>query len=280
MLQNNSMKKCKRMLAVLAACCLLVAPAARSQENSTWEDVRERGSLRLGVVTGATPWFDKNAQTGEWSGVGYQVGKAAAEALDVSLETVEVTWGGAVAALQSGKIDMMPLLDPTPSRAVAVDFVTYPLLFNPLGVLVRDDMKADSWDDLNRPEVRLSVPQGTSMDEFLTNNAPNATLLRLPGNPETVAAFQSGRADGAVLFLPPLMRFQQKLGSGKVVRPNPPRSNPSSIAVRREADKTWRDFLSTAVLFWHESGKVQGWYEEYLRGAGTDPSKMPPIAPK
>ena len=277
--QDNFAPKIKRALAAMAACCLAAVPAAQAQE-STWNSIKERGAVRLGVVTGATPWFDKNPQTGEWSGVGYQVGKAAAEALDVDLETVEVTWGGAVAALQSGKIDMMPLLDPTPSRAVAVDFVTYPLLFNPLGVLVRDDMDAGDWDDLNRPEVRLSVPQGTSMDEFLTNNTPNATLLRLPGNPETVAAFQSGRVDGAVLFLPPLMRFQQKLGSGKVVRPSPPRANPSSIAVRRETDKTWRDFLSSATLFWHESGKIQGWYEDYLRGAGTDPAKMPPIAPK
>lgn len=274
------MRKAKYALAALAACCLAAAVPAAHAQTSTWDTVKERGSVRLGVVSGATPWFDKDSGTGEWSGVGYQVGKAAAEALGVELELVEVTWGNAIAALQSGKIDMMPLLDPTPKRAVAVDFMTYPLLFNPLGVMVGDDVQADRWEDLNRPEVRLSVPQGTSMEAFLTRNTPNATLLRLPGNAETIAAFQSGRVDGAVLFLPPLMRFQQKLGSGKVVRPSPPRANPSSIAVRREADKTWRDFLSTATLFWHENGSVQGWYEAYLVGAGTDPAKMPPIAPK
>lgn len=271
----------KRITAAVAAAVLATAAtAAQAQNTSTWDTVQERGTIRLGVVSGATPWFDKNSNTGEWSGVGYQIGKATAEALGVKLETVEVTWGNAVAALQGGKIDMMPLLDPTPKRAVAVNFVTYPLLFNPLGVLVSDDTRANTWEDLNRPEVRLSVPQGSSMDAFLTKNTPKATLLRLPGNAETVAAFQSGRADGAVLFLPPLMRFQQKLGSGKVVQPSPARAVASSIAVRREADKRWRDFLSTAVLFWHNNGSVQQWYEEYLLGAGTDPAKMPAIAPK
>jgi len=46
----------------------------------------------------------------------------------VELETVEVTWGTAVSALQANQIDIMFVLDATPERALAIDFPSQPLL--------------------------------------------------------------------------------------------------------------------------------------------------------
>jgi len=48
--------------------------------------------------------------------------------LRVELETVEVTWGTAVSALQANQIDIMFVLDATPERALAIDFPSQPLL--------------------------------------------------------------------------------------------------------------------------------------------------------
>src|SRR5438094_459374 len=81
-------------------------------------------------------------------------------------------------------------------------------------VLVRDGLDVKSWADLNRKEVTIAVTQGTTIDAHVTKVAPNATILRFPSNAETMAAFQSGRADAASMFHPPMVILSQKVGKG------------------------------------------------------------------
>jgi polar amino acid transport system substrate-binding protein len=242
----------------------------------TLEEIKSRGSLRVGV-TQAPPWYSKDPATGEWtSGVGVAAGKAMAEALGVKFEPVEVTWGTAVAALQSNKIDIMFVLDATAERKEAADFPESPLLFYSLAVLAKDDLDVSAWEDLNKSEIKISVPQATSMDKFLTENVANAEIQRFPGNTEAIAAFQSGRVDAVCLFHPPLIAARQKLGSGKIVVPTPVKSNPTSAAVRK-GDTEFVAFVDGQLKDYYQTGKIQTWYEEFLTGFGLDPKAAPPI---
>jgi len=261
--------------AMLAAALLtFTGPGAHAQ--STWETIQSSGKLRMGV-TQAPPWYSKNPATGQWeSGLIVSIGQAMAEDLDVELETVEVTWATAIAALQADKIDMM-FLDATPSRARVVDYPFQPLLYISLAVLARDDLAAESWEDLNQDSVRVAVPQATSMDAFLTRTIPNADIQRFPDNGAALAAFQSGRVDAVSLFHPPLLAARKKFGAGRLVIPTPAFSSPSSIAVRREADKTFRDWVSHAIFYYYETGRTQRWYEEFLTEFGLDPKASPVI---
>src|SRR5687768_3483391 len=118
-----------------------------------------------------------------------------------------------------------------------------PLLYYSLAVLTRDELLVNTWEDLNKPEVRISVPQATSMDKFLTENVGKANIQRLPGNQEAIAAFQAGRADAVTLFRPPLLAARQRLGSGKIIVPKPAQAQPSSAAVRKEDDKTFVNWV-------------------------------------
>ncbi|MEO1112962.1 MAG: transporter substrate-binding domain-containing protein [Pseudomonadota bacterium] len=240
------------------------------------DDIKERGKLRVGV-TQAPPWYSKDPATGEWSsGVGVSAGKAMAEALGVEFEPVEVTWGTAVAALQSNKIDVMFVLDATEERKKAASFPDNPLLYYSLAVLAKDDVPVTSWEDLNKPEIKIAVPQATSMDKFLTENVGNADIQRFPGNTEAIAAFQSGRVDAVCLFHPPLIAARQKLGRGKIVVPSPVKSNPTSAAVRK-GDTDFVTFVDAQLADYYQSGQIQTWYEEFLSGFGLDPKSAPPI---
>lgn len=266
----------KRLAAGLAALAALWSLSAPAQAQSTWETIQSSGKLRMGV-TQAPPWYSKNPATGEWdSGLIVSVGKSMAAELDVELEMVEVTWATAIAALQADKIDMM-FLDATPKRAMVVDYPFQPLLYISLAVLANDDLPADSWEDLNKPEVSVAVPQATSMDAFLTRTIPNADIQRFPDNGAALAAFQSGRVDAVSLFHPPLLAARKKFGAGKIVIPTPAFSSPSSMAVRREADKTFRDWVSHTIFYYYETGRTQRWYEEFLEGFGLDPRASPVI---
>ncbi len=270
----------QRTLSLLLALLLLAAvglPASGlAQGKSTLDAIKERGSLRIGAAQ-AEPWFFKDPATQQWSGFGIALGKALAESLGVKLEIVEVTWGNAIAALQGNRIDLMAVLDATPERQQAADFPKSPLLYYALALLVRDGLDVKNWADLNRKDLTVAVTQGTTIDAHVTKVAPAATILRFPSNAETMAAFQSGRADAASMFHPPMVILSQKIGKGRIGRPAPVYSAASSIAIRQEPDGRFREWLDVAIGRFYTSNQTQVWYEEFLRSRGIDPSKVPAI---
>ena len=242
----------------------------------TIEETKKRGTFRVGV-TQAPPWFSKDPKTGQWSsGLGISMGKAMADALGAKLETVEVSWGNAIAALQSDKIDIMFMLDATPERKQAVDFPESPLLYYSLAVLARDDLPVKTWEDLNKPGVRIAVPQASSMDRFVSEHAAKADLQRFPDNAAAIAAFQSGRVDAVCLFHPPLLAARQRLGKGKIVVPTPAQSQASSAAIRKN-DAEFVAWVDKQLAGFYKSGQTQKWYEAALSDFGLDPALAPPV---
>ncbi|HKH67713.1 MAG TPA: transporter substrate-binding domain-containing protein [Reyranella sp.] len=245
-------------------------------QAGTIEETKKRGTFRVGV-TQAPPWFSKDPKTGQWSsGLGISMGKAMADALGAKLETVEVSWGNAIAALQSDKIDIMFMLDATPERKQAVDFPESPLLYYSLAVLARDDLAAKTWEDLNKPGVRIAVPQASSMDRFVSEHAAKADLQRFPDNAAAIAAFQSGRVDAVCLFHPPLLAARQRLGKGKIVVPTPAQSQASSAAIRKN-DAEFVAWVDKQLAGFYKSGQTQKWYEAALSDFGLDPALAPPV---
>lgn len=250
--------------------------AAQAQDQSTWDAIQDRGSLRIGV-TQAPPWYFNNPATGDWSGLGVSIGAAMAETLGVELEPVEVTWGTAVSALQADQIDIMFVLDATPSRAMTIDFPAQPLLYYALAVLADDDLTIETWDDLNSADISIAVTQGTTMDSYVSARLSDANILRFPSNGESVAAFQSGRVDAVSLFHPPLIAMRERIGRGQIVLPAPIRQSASSAGVRSEDDTCWRDWVNTAISYYYQTGQTQVWYEDFLTEFGVDPSSVPAI---
>lgn len=267
----------RMILAAAAAFAVMAAGTTAQAQDSTMDQVMDNGVLRVGV-TQAPPWYSKDIASGEWTGgLGVSMGQAMADTLGVTFEPVEVTWGTAVAALQANRIDMMFVLDATDARKEAVNFPETPLLYYSLAVLARDDLEITNWEDLNSPDISVSVPQASSMDAFLTENAPNADIQRFPGNAEAIAAFQAGRVDAVTLFHPPLIAARQKLGAGQIVVPQPVESRPSSVAVRKESDTAFVDWVNEQIDGYYTSGQTQTWYEEFLSDFGLDPATVPAI---
>jgi polar amino acid transport system substrate-binding protein len=264
---------------VLVGTALAIAATALpslAAHAGTIEETKKRGTFRVGV-TQAPPWFSKDPKTGQWSsGLGISMGKAMADALGAKLETVEVSWGNAIAALQSDKIDIMFMLDATPERKQAVDFPESPLLYYSLAVLARDDLAVKTWEDLNKPGVRIAVPQASSMDRFVSEHAAKADLQRFPDNAAAIAAFQSGRVDAVCLFHPPLLAARQRLGKGKIVVPTPAQSQASSAAIRKN-DAEFVAWVDKQLAGFYKSGQTQKWYEAALSDFGLDPKLAPPV---
>ncbi|MBS0522498.1 MAG: transporter substrate-binding domain-containing protein [Proteobacteria bacterium] len=266
----------RSLLAVLAAGSGVLAMPFAARADGTLEAAKKRGTLRVGV-TQAPPWFSKDPKTGQWSsGLGVFFGKAMADKLGVKMETVEVSWGNSIAALQADKIDIMFMIDATPERKQAVDFPETPLLWYALAALTRDDLAVKTWNDLDKAGVKIAVPQASSMDRFVTAHAAKADIQRFPDNAAAIAAFQSGRVDAVVLFHPPLLAARQKLGKGKLVVPTPAEWQASSTALRK-GDTEFVNWVNQQLAESYKSGQTEKWYEQAVADFGLDPKLAPPV---
>ena len=254
-----------------------VAGAAIAQQpTSTWQQIKQRGELRIGVTPGE-PWYFKDPASGQWSGIGYRMGQQVAKDLGVKLVPVETTWGNAVAAIQANQIDVMFVLDGTEERKKAIDFPDAPFFWYAEGVLVRDGLQAKTWADLDRENVKIAVTLGTAPDRDLTNRLTKAKIERFQNMDEAIAAFYSGRVDGAAFYHPALVMQQARVKKGQVVIPQPVVALATSAGIRREDDKTFRDFLDKEFDKYYKSGETQKFYEEFLTFRNIDVTKAPPI---
>ena len=252
-----------------------------AEAGSTWDQIMKRGSLRLGVIN-SEPWYfkDLSAPVGSpdaWKGIGPALGRELAQAMNVKLELVETTWGGAVAGLQANQYDVIFMLDGTPQRAMAIDFVPAPILWYPTSVLARDDINAETWEDLDKAEYTVGVTLGATTDTFATGFFKKAKINRYGKTDENVASFQSGRSDFIVLVAPGTDAFAFKLKKGKSIVPRPYQWFAGGTGLRLEESRRWKDFLTTSVIYFYNSGVSQKAYEDFLAFRGMDKTKVHPI---
>ena len=141
--------------------------------------------LRIAVLPGELPYFNKDLATGTWSGMCIEMANDIAKLLDVKLEYTESTYGNSILDLQSNKIDLGFALNPTPQRALVVDF-TQPVFPHPFGAMLRKGLEAKTWADINKPEVKIAVDVGSANETVARRFAPNATIKSLKSRDEVM----------------------------------------------------------------------------------------------
>lgn len=254
---------------------------AQSAPDSTWARITQTKTLRVGAAA-YEPWYYKDPTKSDapggvmvgdtmWRGIGVGLGKEIADGLGVKLEVVETTWANAVAGLQANQFDVMFVLDATPTRALAIDFLSVPVGYYPLVLLAKDDLPGSEWKDFNDPKVRIAVQIGSIMDQFLTKNVPNATLTRFQDAGQTYAALQSGRADAICAVGPSLSLARARMGLGKIINPKPFVPLPAGTGLRWEPNNRFKDYLTAACSYLYSTQKVQEVYAQFLAFRKLDP---------
>ena len=245
-----------------ALASIMKSPAwAQAASDNTLDRIRANKVLRIAVLPGELPYFNKDLATGTWSGFSIEMANDIAKLLDVQLEYIESTYGNSVLDLQSNKIDLGFALNPTPQRALVVDF-TSPVFNHPFGAMLKKGLEAKTWADINKPEVKIAVDVGSANETVARRFAPNATIKSLKSRDEVMLEMSSGRVDcvvnALVLGLTAIAK-NPNLGSYKILQ-SPAVAIPSSMAVRREPDKRWRDFLSAWVEYNRGIGQMREWF--------------------
>jgi polar amino acid transport system substrate-binding protein len=255
----------------------LASPAsAQAAADNTLDRIRANKVLRIAVLPGELPYFNKDLATGTWSGFAIDMANDIAKLLDVQLDFTESTYGNSILDLQSNKIDLGFALNPTPQRALVVDFCAS-VFQHPFGAMLKKGLEARTWADINKPSVAIAVDVGSANETVARRFASNATIKSLKSRDEVMLEMSSGRVDcvvnALVLGLTAIAK-NPNLGTYKILQ-SPSVAIPSSMAVRREPDKRWRDFLSVWIDYNRGIGQMREWFTKGLALSGVKPEDVP-----
>jgi len=254
----------------------LQAQAQAPAPGSVLERVRRSQVLRVAALPGEAPYFNKDIVSGQWSGMCVAMANDIATLLGAKIEYLESTYGNSVLDLQADKIDLAFALNPTPVRALVIDF-TPPFYLHGFGMVGRKGFAASEWGELDKPEVRIAIETGATSEIATRRFAGHATITSYKMRDDCVLAVQSGRADcWACAANLGLTAVKKNPALGQFHMLHKPRVQlPVCIGVRLEEDRTWRDFLTAWIDYNRGIQQVREWLYAGLAINGVMPEDIP-----
>jgi polar amino acid transport system substrate-binding protein len=244
--------------------------------GATMERIKRTGVLRIGVIVGQEPYFHKDLASGQWSGACIDMANDIASKFSAKVETVETTWGNQILDLQGDKIDLAFAVNPTPERALVIDFST-PILVHSFTVITKKGFaKPQTWEELNKPEVKIAVDLGSTHELIARRYCPKANILGFKNRDEAILAVATGRADCNVsLAVLSVSTLKKNPNLGELAVPKPLLTLPTNIGIRAETDRRYKDFLSAWADYSRSLGSTRDWMLKGFAGVGLAAEDIP-----
>ncbi|AHF79380.1 Putative ABC-type amino acid transporter, periplasmic binding protein (plasmid) [Sodalis praecaptivus] len=259
----------KRFLSlILVASSLMLATATPAQAAGELAKTTSSGELRIGYIP-SPPGTTKDPVSGEVTGFYVDMIKAIAAQMNVKPVFVETTWGNFVAGLQSNQFDLsIGATFATVKRAMAVDF-TQPLFYlGSVAVVKTDDTRFKSLSDMNKPEIKIAVVQGTAAEDFVRRTLPLAKLTSLSGGNLTAGFMEvaSGRADASFEDAFTASQFVKQQPSTKVLFADKPVFFLPIAWTVKKGDTELQSVLNIGLRDLILSGQMNTIVGKYLQG--------------
>ena len=149
-----TMKAARHLLAAILGLLVAACAAMQTAPPETRQALAPPGKLRIGVYVDSPISINRNASTGEATGLAFETGRELAKRLGVAFDVIEFPrTAEVIEALKAGKVDMT-VTNATAVRAKEIDF-TDPLVLLELGYLVPGGSTIASAADIDRAGVRI-----------------------------------------------------------------------------------------------------------------------------
>lgn len=254
--------------AALGLAVLLLPPVGdASAANDRFQEVLDRGVLRVGVFGAFKPWAYR-APDGSLEGIELDLAQDVADTLGVDLEPVVVTSANRMEFLQQGRIDLIiGGMSDTLDRRNVVGIVE-PAYWTSGPALMAKEGVIESWDDIKGKPV--CGKQGIIYNRIAEREL-GARIVAFAGNTEGKEALRSGKC---VAWMYDDASIMADLASGEwegYEMPVPALfHNPWAAAVPlEERDGAWGVFMSGMAYRWHASGYLLELEEKW----GVKPSE-------
>ena len=190
--KDLKMRKFVKVLALALTLSLLFAAALADSRARTLQDIKDSGTLAIGVFSDKKP-FGYVDENGDYQGYDVYFARRLAQDLGVELKLVSVDAPNRVEYLTSAKVDIiLANFTVTPARAEVVDFAL-PYMKVALGVVSPDSALITTAEQL--AGKTLIVSKGTTAETYFAENHPEVRLLKFDTYTEAFNALLDGRGD-------------------------------------------------------------------------------------
>ena len=175
------------------------APAMQAGGESMLDKWLRTKQANLGVDLTFPPLSYHDPNTNKPTGYLVELVEIMMSDLGVTPNYVELPFGQLFAALAAGQFDMTGLaVTILPSRALRGWFADFPAFYETIVVVLKPGSSVTHRDELNSPNARIAVVQGTSQEYSAGLIFPQAQLASFPQQADMINEVASGRADAFV----------------------------------------------------------------------------------
>ena len=245
-------KSYKRLLSLVLLALVFAFSCASiaHEQESALNKILNAGKLRVGTTGDFNPMSFRDPETKELKGHQVDAAKQLADDLGVEVEFVPTDWKTLLSGLTADKYDIvMTGTSMTVARAKAVGY-TSPWGRTGYMPLTRKEIadKFKSWDDLNDSNVTVAYNLGTSFEEFVKRELPNATVKRVESPARDWQELVAGRVDVTISSILEAGILAQKHDNLQPLFGNDIRNSvPLGFLVPQD-DPIWLNFMNNWVM--------------------------------
>ncbi|HEI1438090.1 TPA: ABC transporter permease subunit [Staphylococcus aureus] len=206
---------------LISSAMVYINPTAHAEQDQTWEKIKERGELRVGLSTDYAPMEFEHTVNGktEYAGVDIDLAKKIAKDNNLKLKIVNMSFDSLLGALKTGKIDIIISgMTSTPERKKQVDFSDSYMMTKNI-MLVKKDKVNEYKDIKDFNNKKVGAQKGTEQEKIAQTEIENASITSLSRLPDVILALKSGKVEGAVVEKPvaeAYLKQNPKLGISNV----------------------------------------------------------------
>ncbi|HDA8234771.1 TPA: ABC transporter permease subunit [Staphylococcus aureus] len=206
---------------LISSAMVYINPTAHAEQNQTWEKIKERGELRVGLSADYAPMKFEHTVNGktEYAGVDIDLAKKIAKDNNLKLKIVNMSFDSLLGALKTGKIDIIISgMTSTPERKKQVDFSDSYMMTKNI-MLVKKDKVSEYKDIKDFNNKKVGAQKGTEQEKIAQTEIENASITSLSRLPDVILALKSGKVEGAVVEKPvaeAYLKQNPKLGISNV----------------------------------------------------------------
>ncbi|WP_141065467.1 ABC transporter substrate-binding protein/permease [Staphylococcus aureus] len=206
---------------LISSAMVYINPTAHAEQDQTWEKIKERGELRVGLSADYAPMEFEHTVNGktEYAGVDIDLAKKIAKDNNLKLKIVNMSFDSLLGALKTGKIDIIISgMTSTPERKKQVDFSDSYMMTKNI-MLVKKDKVNEYKDIKDFNNKKVGAQKGTEQEKIAQTEIENAFITSLSRLPDVILALKSGKVEGAVVEKPvaeAYLKQNPKLGISNV----------------------------------------------------------------
>ncbi|HCY1339776.1 TPA: ABC transporter permease subunit [Staphylococcus aureus] len=206
---------------LISSAMVYINPTAHAEQDQTWEKIKERGELRVGLSADYAPMEFEHTVNGktEYAGVDIDLAKKIAKDNNLKLKIVNMSFDSLLGALKTGKIDIIISgMTSTPERKKQVDFSDSYMMTKNI-MLVKKDNVNEYKDIKDFNNKKVGAQKGTEQEKIAQTEIENASITSLSRLPDVILALKSGKVEGAVVEKPvaeAYLKQNPKLGISNV----------------------------------------------------------------